>query len=687
MVRSWIGLAGRLSPALLGVTVAGALVFSPAARTEPDPAPPAEASPKPAAGRVTQVTVYPEGALVTREVDVPARAGTAELVVSPLPQHTVPNSLYSEGSEGVRVLATRFRNRPVKEDTREEVRKLEDELKKLRQTEQRLQAELKAGEQNWTLLGKLETFTSVSTRESAAKGKLDSDAAIALAKYVMEGRGAKAREAVGLQQQLQAAGEQAQFVEAKLKELTAGTSRTEHDAVIVVEKAEGGAGKVRLNYLVDAAGWRPQYKLRAGKGAKDPVQVERLAAIVQQSGEDWQGVSLFLSTAQPMLNASPPELKTLSVAVVPGDDAPPGTERRTGVPTPPGMGGNLGQVGALGVGGALGAIGSPGTALGAVGGLGALGGFSGGGAAGIAGSNALGGVNPFTGAVPNPAGLATAGELGELTRQLRRQARQELNQRKESGANEILNYAGTLEQAGDLALADEGAKPAAKNAPDRAKRNEGPSLTYHVGSKLTVPSRADEQVVEVARIEMAPEYFYKAVPVLTPHVYRQATLTNKSRYVLLPGEATVYSGSDFVGRMNLPLVAVGEQFTAGFGTEPQLQVHRQLVEKSRAMQGGNQILRYEYRILAASYKPERVRLQVWDRMPQAENETMGVSLVRSSPEVSKDPLYLRERRPRNLLRWDLDLEPDANGEKAQEVRYEFKLELDRQMTFGSFQSK
>src|SRR5262249_4713323 len=157
--------------------------------------------------------------------------------------------------------------------------------------------------------------------------------------------------------------------------------------------------------------------------------------------------------------------------------------------------------------------------------------------------------------------------------------------------------------------------------------------------------------------------------------------------VLLPGEATVYSGSDFVGRMNLPLVAVGEQFTAGFGTEPQLQVHRQLVEKSRAMQGGNQILRYEYRILAASYKPERVRLEVWDRMPQAENETMGVSLVRSSPEVSKDPLYLRERRPRNLLRWDLDLEPDANGEKAQEVRYEFKLELDRQMTFGSFQSK
>ena len=54
---------------------------------------------------------------------------------------------------------------------------------------------------------------------------------------------------------------------------------------------------------------------------------------------------------------------------------------------------------------------------------------------------------------------------------------------------------------------------------------------------------------------MKPDYYYKAVPVLTPHVYRLADLVNKSEYVLLPGEATMYVGSDFVGRMNLPLVA------------------------------------------------------------------------------------------------------------------------------------
>src|SRR5207245_8117965 len=77
------------------------------------------------------------------------------------------------------------------------------------------------------------------------------------------------------------------------------------------------AGKVRLNYLVDQASWRPQYKLRAGKDEKDPVQLEYLGAVVQQTGEDWNNVDLVLSTAQPMLNAAPPELRMLEVALLP----------------------------------------------------------------------------------------------------------------------------------------------------------------------------------------------------------------------------------------------------------------------------------------------------------------------------------------------------------------------------------
>jgi hypothetical protein len=582
---------------------------------------------------------------------------------SPLPDHTINSSLYSEGSDGIRVLTTRFRTRPVKENTREEVRKLEDKARTLRQTAEKIQADIEANKQNAALVAKLENFTSANTQHATEKGKLDSEATIALAKYLMDTRGEKTKEAVALQQQLQTNREDLEFVQRKLQELSAGTSRTERDAVIVVDKGNGAAGKVKLNYLVDAASWRPQYKLRAGKDAKDKdkdgVMLEYLAAITQQTGEDWQNVNLVLSTAQPMLNAAPPDLKTLAVAVVPrGSKGPAGAFPI--IAQQPAPGANPGQAFAN---------------------LGGQGGFQGGGQLGQQGGRAGNNLGP----IPNPEGLANTADIDNTARFLRQAAQQEVNRNKdEQSSNEIFNYAGALDQANDLILASEGRRGKVRV---RSNANEGPSVTYHLQARISVPSRNDEQVLEVTRIDMAPEYFYKAVPVLTPHVYRQANLTNKSKYVLLPGEATMYNGTDFVGRMNLPLVAIGETFTAGFGTDPQLQVNRQMMDKTRSMQGGNQILKYEYRLLISSYKPEKVKLQLWDRLPQAENETMGVNLVKSTPEVSKDPMYLREERTHNLLRWDLDIDPTMSGEKALAVQYEFKLELDKQMTIGSFQNR
>jgi hypothetical protein len=467
--------------------------------------------------------------------------------------------------------------------------------------------------QNMQMLAKLETFTGTTLQHLTDKGQLNGDATIALARYIMESRTDKADALVALQVQQQNNQEQTQFVQRQLQELAAGSNKTERDAVIVIDKKDAGPGKVRLNYLVDSASWRPQYKFRAGKN-KDAVQLEYLAAVIQQTGEDWSHVNLTLSTAQPMLNAAPPDLQMLEVAVVP----------RSG-PSAPGGGGGKGVSG-----------------------------------------------------MDNPA------DLQKKASAFRGQARQEYAGNRTKTGAESLNTAAALEQAGELLVVKESDR---KGYVKETTVGEGPSVTYHLTSRLTIPSRTDEQVIEVAKIDMAPEYFYKAVPILTAHVYRLANLTNKSNYVLLPGEATMYLGTDFVGRANLPLVAIGEQFTAGFGVEPQLQVQRQLVDKSRTMQGDNQVLKYEYRILVSSYKTEPVKVQVWDRLPHTETEAVGVSLVKATPEISADPLYIRENKPQNLLRWDLTVEPAMTGEKALAVKYEFKLEMGRQMQISNFATK
>ncbi len=88
-----------------------------------------------------------------------------------------------------------------------------------------------------------------------------------------------------------------------------------------------------------------------------------------------------------------------------------------------------------------------------------------------------------------------------------------------------------------------------------------------------------------------------------------------------------------------------------------------------------------------AYKGEKVKVQVWDRLPHAENETVGVSLVKATPELSKDPLYVRDEKSKNLLRWDVKVDPKQNGEKALAIEYEYKMELDKNVTIGAFLAK
>jgi hypothetical protein len=68
-------------------------------------------------------------------------------------------------------------------------------------------------------------------------------------------------------------------------------------------------------------------------------------------------------------------------------------------------------------------------------------------------------------------------------------------------------------------------------------------------------------------------------------------------------------------------------------------------------------------------------------------EAIDVSVIKATPEISNEPIYQREHRPNNLLRWDVTVEPQTIGEKALAINYEFKMVLDRHMSISSFQTR
>lgn len=577
--------------------------------------------PKSAPSRVATVTVYQSTALVTREVTVPDAAGQSEVVVTPMPPSTMPSSLYAEGNDGTRILSVRFRTRAIAEDTREDVRKLEAKLKELSKKQIAMTEDSKANTLNLAFLTKLEGFTNVTLAHLTDKGQLDAEKTITLVKFISDSRVKQVKDETALKAAMDANKEEIEFTQRLIQEKAGGvTTRTERDAVIVIDKPKAGAATVRLSYLVADANWKPQYKLRAGAKEGDKVTLEYQAALTQPTGEDWNGVMIELSTAQPCQNAAPPDLRTLEVAV--------------GAPTPN----------------------AP------------------------AGTPATGG---FGGAMPQSS--AYLKDIETQAKGLRGMAAANSVQQKAAEAGKNWNDAAALEQFRDLLLSRE---QVTRSDLIMDLNGEGPSVVYPIRTKLTLPSRSDEHTVEIARFDLAPKFYYKAVPVLTPHVFRIAELVNTTELVLLPGEATMYLGKDFVGQAKMPLVAVGKAFTAGFGVDAQLQVSRKLKDKTRTLQGGNQVLKFNYEILLSSYKSGPVDVQVWDRLPHAEAaQTIAITIVSEKPKLSDDPLYVRDEKPKNLLRWDVKIDPKQNGEKALVIDYEYRLELDRNINIGGFQAK
>jgi len=705
-----LGLVAGLACALLAQTrepASGNVVQDVAQQVEIAP------SPKAAASVITNVTVYQGQALVTREVSVPAEEGTVELVVTPLPAQTVDSSLYTEGADGLQVLSTRFRTRAIRDDTRQEVRAKEELIKKLEVDAQRLQKQIAIEQEDLSYIKGLGSFTGTALTGLTEKGRLDSDAILTLSRFLMENRAAKAKHETELRVQLQANFDAAEFARRQLAELSAGTSRVERDAVIVVNKTRPQVGKVRLGYLVAAANWWPQYRLRGGV-ADAPVRLEYLAAVVQQTGESWPSVRITLSTARPSLDAAPPELLPLKMAVAgvvntgpidatddksqkifeklnesismsfneetPLEDVLKYIKQATassnysGIPI---------YVDPIGLREAEKSMTST-----------------------VRNIN-LDGVPlkvtlklllnqlDLTYTVKNGLLTITSSESAEREVVDDEPDREALTsgmgggmgggsglamEQLQASGGARLNREAATDQAEELQVADR------QGVPSSLADKDSPSVTFPIAGRLDIPSRRDPQLLEVSRFELPAEFYAKAVPVLTPRVYRLAKLTNKSDVVLLPGEATVYVGSDFVGRMRLPLVAAGEPFIAGFGVDPQLQVSRRLVRKSRSVQGGNQIFDYEFRIGLRNYRSSAVKLQLWDRLPKPQGEAVAVNLVKTSAELSNDPAYLRTSRTDNLLRWDIDVPKETIGDKTMYLHYEFRLEYARDLPQPRFVS-
>jgi uncharacterized protein (TIGR02231 family) len=280
-----------------------------------------------ATSRITAVTVYPDGAKLTREVTFSApSAGSHELLVTNLPFDSDPGLIRLATSEGLQVGAFNLRadRLPPREDPL-----TEDQLAAKAAVEAAQAAADQAALALEAITAKVEAAEAQARFLSSFSGALPDGATPetikAMAGMIGTETLAARQAALAAKAELppaQKAVTEAQEALAKAQAAYDALPSADMDYTalsVAVTAAEAGEKTVTVTQYVYNASWQPVYDLNLSRKDGEALTLNRSVLVTQYTGEDWDGVALTLSSSRPAEQAAPsqlwPELRSIGPEV------------------------------------------------------------------------------------------------------------------------------------------------------------------------------------------------------------------------------------------------------------------------------------------------------------------------------------------------------------------------------------
>jgi len=259
--------------------------------------------------RITQVTVYPGSALITRIANLKLTAGEYQIVFPKIIPEVDENSLTvsGEGKAQVKIFGAQIKKEFLEKAPSKQIKELEEQIQGvndlitnlnnrqdvLREEREFLNSiKLSAGEQIPKDL--ITKFPSVS--------ELDS-----LDKFLVT----KLQGNQNLQQEIAIKIRQSKkkknALEKRLRDMTRGIKKLRRSILVELEVVKSGDLDLAISYLVRGVSWRPIYDARASFDQNN-VELVFYGLVKQTTGEPWEDVELLLSTAKPSVGGKMPEL-------------------------------------------------------------------------------------------------------------------------------------------------------------------------------------------------------------------------------------------------------------------------------------------------------------------------------------------------------------------------------------------
>lgn len=252
--------------------------------------------------KIDQVTVFLEGAEITRHATALLKPGVSVLKFSGIAPEINEQSIQAEAPSNVKILSVSFKINYLEET------KVPDKISLLEEERNRLLTSL-AQEKSLEEVFK-EEEAILKTNKSI--GGTTRGVSIEELKVAMD---YFRQRLMDIKQQLLQAdwnirkyNEAIGKIDAQLRELSAVEAQPTGEIVVKVSTKVPVNAPMTIKYLVQEARWFPSYDIRA-KNIQSPISITYKTNVSQQSGENWENVRLTISSGNPTQAGAKPIIK------------------------------------------------------------------------------------------------------------------------------------------------------------------------------------------------------------------------------------------------------------------------------------------------------------------------------------------------------------------------------------------
>jgi len=265
---------------------------------------------KPVDSKIDNVTVFLNGAQISRKATIQIPKGTTDLVFHDVSTAVNPQSIQVTTDFDITVLSVNHQINYIEEQSkREEITKLDTQLKALKEKLNYQTAMLQVFQQEENMLIKNQAIGGSNVLLKAADLKEAMDFQRARMTEVKNKQ-------LEINQIIATINKDITKIQQQLNELNAQNTRASGEIVVTVMSKEAGVAKMGLSYVVNNAGWYPSYDLRVTDISK-PMYIKYKANVYQNSGEDWKDVKLTLSSGDPKESGTKPTLNVWNLDIIP----------------------------------------------------------------------------------------------------------------------------------------------------------------------------------------------------------------------------------------------------------------------------------------------------------------------------------------------------------------------------------